>query len=215
MKALQDQSHYEVLEVRRGASPDEVERAYQIARAAYESNSLATYSVFGENETTVIRDRIEEAYRVLSDGAARDVYDQIDEPARPVPTGAPIPMDAASVAEEVTGELRDSGDSFRELEADVEDETGEFDGSKLRRARLRRGIELDQVANVTKVSQANLRHIEEENFDDLPATVYVRGFVMAYARTIGLDPQRVAKSYLERVEIARESQGRGGFLGRS
>jgi flagellar biosynthesis protein FlhG len=212
MKALQDQSHYEVLEVHRGALPEEIDRAYQIARAAYESNSLATYSVFGENETTVIRDRIEEAYRVLSNGATRESYDRIDEPA---PVGAPIPMDAASVAEEVTEELRESGESFRELEADVEDETGEFDGSKLRRARLRRGIELDQVANVTKVSQANLRHIEEENFDDLPATVYVRGFVMAYARTIGLDPQRVAKSYLERVEIARESQGRGGFLGRS
>lgn len=214
MKALHDQSHYEVLEVRRGASAEEIDRAYQIARAAYDSNSLATYSVFGERESLVIRDRIDEAYRVLSDASARETYDLSARQETRAET-APMRIDAAAVTQAIAEDLQDSGESFRELEADVEDETGGFDGSKLRRARLRRGIDLDQVANITKVSPANLRHLEEENFDELPATVYVRGFVMAYARTIGLDPQRVVKSYLERVEVARDDQERGRFHGRS
>jgi flagellar biosynthesis protein FlhG len=214
MKALHDQSHYEVLEIRRGASLEEIERAYQIAHAAYSANSLATYSVFGERESAAIRERIDEAYRVLSHGEAREAYDLAEQPAAQRES-EPERMDAPIGTQSITEELQESGESFRELEAAVEDDTGEFGGSKLRRARLQRGIELDQVANITKVSPANLRHLEEENFQDLPATVYVRGFVMAYARTIGLDPQRVAKSYLERVEIARANQGRSGFLGRS
>jgi flagellar biosynthesis protein FlhG len=105
-------------------------------------------------------------------------------------------------------------DSFRELESDVEEESGDFDGAKLRRARLRRGFELDQIADITKVNIRILRQLEEENFEDLPATVYVRGFLSAYARTIGLDPARVVSSYVPRVETARSSQSRSGFRGR-
>ena len=45
-----------------------------------------------------------------------------------------------------------------------------------------------------------LRFIEEERFDDLPAAVYVRGFVKGYARCLGLDPDRVAPSYMRRYE---------------
>ena len=44
-----------------------------------------------------------------------------------------------------------------------------------------------------------------KRFDDLPAAVYVRGFVKGYASCIGLDPERVAKSYMPRCERNRES----------
>jgi len=79
----------------------------------------------------------------------------------------------------------------------------EFDGAALRRARLRRGVELDQISDVTKVRVKFLKCIEEEAFDKLPDSVYIRGFVHAYARAIGLDAQRVASGYMVRVEAAR------------
>ena len=91
-------------------------------------------------------------------------------------------------------------------------EEGEFDGARLRRARLRNGVELDEIAGVTKVNPTYLRFIEEERFEDLPAAVYVRGFVMGYASCIGLDPSRVAKSYMRRFQNAPENPRRGrGF----
>jgi cytoskeletal protein RodZ len=64
------------------------------------------------------------------------------------------------------------------------------------------------------VSGAHLRNIEDENFLDLPADVYVRGFVTAYARTIGLDPDIVVPSYMARMQDARQEGTRGRFLGR-
>ena len=64
------------------------------------------------------------------------------------------------------------------------------------------------------MSIRSLQNIEEENFEDLPANVYVRGFVMSYARTIGLDADRVAVDYMTRVETSRTDQGRSRFLGR-
>ena len=48
----------------------------------------------------------------------------------------------------------------------------------------------------------------------LPADVYVRGFVTAYAQTIGLDPKIVVPSYMARVQGSRNSQERGRFLAR-
>lgn len=225
MKALHEQSHYEVLDVARSAGADEIERAYRLAASTYAERSLACYSIYDEREVASLRDRIETAYEVLSDGAAREAYDRaigdvtrVGSPARDGETGPETEVDAWSELPLVTpgaaSDLPAASESFRELESDVEDEGGEFGGATLRRARLRRGIELETISDVTKVSMANLRHIEEERFEELPATVYVRGFLKAYASTIGLDPQRVASSYIERFERARSQQGRGRLLSR-
>ncbi len=94
-----------------------------------------------------------------------------------------------------------------------DEESDQYDGARLRRSRLRRGLEIDDVASVTKVNPTYLRFLEEERFPDLPARVYVRGFLMAYASAVGLDPPGVAASYLERFDGAlpeRKGIGRRG-----
>ena len=45
MKPLEEQNHHEVLEIPPGASLEEIERAYQLTRAAYSDDSLALYSL--------------------------------------------------------------------------------------------------------------------------------------------------------------------------
>jgi curved DNA-binding protein CbpA len=205
MKPLDEQDHYEVLEIARTARLEEVERAFHIARATYAEDSLALYSIFESDGATVIRDRIETAYRVLSNTQARREYDEmmfgVSEVVRePEPLSAPDYSPSAEVYEEMEAEAEEGGQTF--------------DGRGLRRARLRRGIELDQIADITKISCTNLRYLEDENFGDLPAGVYVRGFVTAYARVIGVDPKRVASDYMARVEEVRNAKGRGRFPGR-
>ena len=79
---------------------------------------------------------------------------------------------------------------------------------------MRRGIEIADIAEQTKVSISYLRSLEEEVFDSLPAAVYVRGFVTAYARAIGLDAEKVAESYMSRFEDARGATTRGRLMGR-
>jgi hypothetical protein len=196
VKPLSEQNHYEILEIPHGASTGDIERAYHLARSTYSEGSLAGHSAFSEGDIEVMRERIETAYRVLSDPVARDAYDgQLTSrrEEQPEPTAAADPELVAVVADAV--------ESVESLELDeLDDDDGDFDGARLRRLRLRRGVDLDQIAAVTKVNPTYLLFLEEERFTDLPAAVYVRGFVMGYASCIGLDPNVVAKSYMRRYE---------------
>ena len=216
-EAPPEQDHYEVLEVRRDAAPDEIERAYRAVRDTYASDSLALYSVYDAAAASSLRAHVEEAYRVLSDADARRAYDEKTlglAAARPSAAETPESPQASFISEVELDDLDGASDGFRGLESEVEEETGDFDGAKLRRARLRRGFELEQISDITKVTVSHLRRIEDEDFEDLPAAVYVRGFVVNYSRTIGLDPDRVVTSYMTRFEQAR-AQPRGRFRSRS
>lgn len=75
MKPIAEQSFYEILEIPRTAPAEEVEKAYQRAKALYGPGSLATYSLVAPEEMTLLNRRIEEARRVLLDAGARAGYD--------------------------------------------------------------------------------------------------------------------------------------------
>lgn len=61
-------------------------------------------------------------------------------------------------------------------------------GTVLHRERELRHISLEEVSQSTRIPLRTLQHIEADEFDELPGEVFVRGFVKAYARTLGLDP---------------------------
>ncbi len=62
-------------------------------------------------------------------------------------------------------------------------------GEFLKKERELRQITIQEVAEGTKISISRLRLIEENRFDDLPAEVFVRGFIRNYADYIGIDPE--------------------------
>ena len=74
-------------------------------------------------------------------------------------------------------------------------------------------MELEDISSTTKISPSYLRFIEEDRFEELPAPVYVRGFVRAYADCVGLDAARVAASYMKKFEADTGVAPRGRFLG--
>ena len=197
MKPLFEQDHYEVLEIPRDAAPDGVERAYRLILSTYSEDSLAGYSVVRGADAAAIRERVETAYRVLSDGDARRSYDASLAGSRSA--GEPEPMPEEEVVEPRSA----PAEPFEDLE-----EGGDFDGARLRRARLRRGLDLEEIAGKTKVNPSYLGFIEEERYGDLPPRVYVRGFVMAYASCLGFDPGAVAASYMRRYDAERPRQRR-------
>lgn len=231
MRGIDELDHYALLEVSRTANPQEIERAYRLAQQVYGEGSLALYSVFESHDAAAIRQRLDEAYRVLSDSELRASYDDsqtFDEDVRAqTPSTTPAGQSEApgfdpqtsldlsgAAASSKTGFAPDSEDGEQEYDVFEDEGGGDFDGMRLRRTRLFRGYEIDDISDVTKVSGAHLRNIEEENFVDLPADVYVRGFVTAYASTIGLDPKVVVPSYMARVQESRTANHRSRFLGR-
>ena len=190
MKPIADQDHYEILEIPPHATREEIERAYRLARATYADDSLAGYSVFSEGDAEAVRQRIETAFRVLSNDDSRQAYTASRDAAPDGSAPPALPSPAGGLGE--PGELDE-----------IDEESGDFDGSRLRWFRVRRGIEIEEIAGVTKISPMYLRFIEEERFSDLPAPVYIRGFVSAYATAVGLDPQRVAASFMKRLAASR------------
>ena len=86
--------------------------------------------------------------------------------------------------------------SFEEAEG-VDD--GVYNGPALRRIRIQRGIELEEIASVTKINETYLRFIEADRYSDLPAPVYLRGFLREVARCLKLDPKQVTESYMQQA----------------
>jgi cytoskeleton protein RodZ len=66
---------------------------------------------------------------------------------------------------------------------------------ELRHAREQLGLSLRDVADRTRIRVAILEAIENHDVDHLPPPIFTRGFVKAYAREVGLDPQAAAALY--------------------
>ena len=218
MRAIDELDHYELLEISRTATTDEIERAYRLSQQTYGEGSLALYSVFESGDASAIRERLDEACRVLSDPELRVVYDESQSTGnQPFVSTSSVaePIEEPSIDDYVRETAIESFDEVvEEYDAFEDDGAGDFDGLRLRRTRLFRGYEIDEISDVTKVSGTHLRNIEDENFIDLPADVYVRGFVTAYAKTIGLDPKTVVPSYMARLQESRSENQPSRFLGR-
>jgi cytoskeleton protein RodZ len=70
-------------------------------------------------------------------------------------------------------------------------------GEDLRRERLARGIALEQITAVTKISQRHLVALEQEKFRLLPGGILSKGIVRGYANALGLDQDDWTTRYLQ------------------
>ena len=77
-------------------------------------------------------------------------------------------------------------------------------GSSLREARTRQGLELPELETRTKIRSKYLRALEEEQFDTLPGHTYVKGFLRAYADSLGLDGGLYVDEYNSRYVAGDE-----------
>jgi cytoskeleton protein RodZ len=75
-------------------------------------------------------------------------------------------------------------------------------GAKLKQQREKRGITLDEISQSTKISNRFLRALEDDRFDQLPGGIFNKGFVRAYAKSIGLDEDEAVAGYLEATGAA-------------
>ena len=68
-------------------------------------------------------------------------------------------------------------------------------GEQLRAARRVKGKSLEDISNDTNISKRYLEALEENNYDIFPSQVYVKGFLSAYAKCVGLDTEAVVEQY--------------------
>jgi hypothetical protein len=199
VRSLSEQSFYEILEVPRSASPEEIQKAYDRARALFGPGSLVSYTLLAPDEAEILSRRIEEARSVLLDPQARASYDErlpggpdtrlrTAPAAEAPPRATPPPLPSARA--------RPAGGTG--APASTEPPGGApWTGLLLRQAREARGLTILQVSERTKVTRHHIENIEAERFDQLPVPVYLRGILVAVARELRLDGAKVAKSYMD------------------
>jgi hypothetical protein len=88
-------------------------------------------------------------------------------------------------------------------------------GEDLRMERLSRGIALEEITAVTKISQRHLVALEEERFGLLPGGILNKGIVRGYTGAIGLDQhdwtERYLTAYLASGQMTDEDRGWSTF----
>ena len=83
-------------------------------------------------------------------------------------------------------------------------------GEDLRMERMSRGIALDHITAVTKISQHHLLALEQERFRQLPGGILNKGIVRGYAGAIGLDQhdwtERFLKAYVASGQVIEDDR---------
>ena len=70
-------------------------------------------------------------------------------------------------------------------------------GNQLKQERKRRNVDLNEIARSTKIRVRYLRALEDGQHERLPGIVFAKGYVRAYAETIGADADRLVRAYVE------------------
>jgi curved DNA-binding protein CbpA len=188
MKGIDEQTYYEILEVSPAATPKEIQKAYEQAKETFHMDSLAVYSLFTEQEIQEIQVAIEEAHRVLMDEELRKSYDQshyqiLGQQKLEKPPEIPVPL----------REKKPPAPSA-DIPVHVGDEI--YRGKTLKQIRERMSIDLETVAQETRINLKTLELIEGEDLEKLPPLVYLKGFLKGYAQSLGLNAHKVVEEYI-------------------
>jgi len=196
MKGIEEQTYYEVLEVSPTATVKEIQKAYEHAKETFHADSLAVYSLFTEQEILEIQAAIEKAYKVLMDEALRKSYDHSH-----FQTSG---MKHWEKPQEVQIPPRQKKAPPSSVDISVNAGEAVYRGKTLRQIRERMGIDLEIIAQETKINLKTLESIEDEALEKLPALVYLKGFLRGYAQSLGLDPQKVVEGYVQSVSAEKK-----------
>ena len=74
-------------------------------------------------------------------------------------------------------------------------------GAILHEWRQERNVSIEEVAARTRVRHELLRNLEDNNFEVLPAAVYVAGYITSYARALGFDPAAALECYSAQTRV--------------
>ena len=68
-------------------------------------------------------------------------------------------------------------------------------GADLNSARLERGIQINELSQLLRISKTYLKDIEAGDFEALPGPTYVAGYLRSFAREVGLDAVVLQQRY--------------------
>lgn len=212
MKRITQQNYYELLDISPQASTQEVRWAYDQAMNIYSADSVPTYSLLPEKERDLILSRLVDAYKTLTNGQLRAEYNQaLLESGELIPEQ--LGLSSLEQSDTINGKLRDvkvesllsgeetgesqelpAGDSFDLLDTD-----SAVSGKDIQAMRIAKEISVEDINRKTNIPKKTLEDIEEERFEELPALVYLKGFLKTYARILHVNEHQMVDGYVKRL----------------
>lgn len=78
-------------------------------------------------------------------------------------------------------------------------------GERMQQARLALELSIDAVAARLKISAANLLALEADQYERLPGETFVRGYIRAYAKLLGIDCDAALTCYKNYLQALRDT----------
>lgn len=188
-------NYYELLDVEESVNQDEIERAYAGMRKLFSERDPRINRLFSEREAEQMLLLLEEAYTVLGNSHVRAVYDR--ERA----------MNARKQKETQVKKVQEELEDLTEYDPIDPSQIKDFSGPVLRQIREAQGLSLESLGEVTRVNPFYIRAIEEMETFNLPASVFVRGYVVQIAKVLGLETKTVADSYMRLFKAQSQEHG--------
>ena len=187
MMRVDSKTYYDTLEIPYSCSNTDIHNAYLRAKNTYSSHNPNVLSVFSKQEIHDLRKLIDQAYFVLSHPIRRKAYDR--EISKSDAHNQQPNLSNKNIA--ITSHYKKNPIFEKQIE-----EQDVFDGPFLQSIRNYKNITLDQISLVTRIGKPYLIAIENNEYQLLPAPVFVRGFISQYAKCLSLDPKKVVDSYM-------------------
>ena len=195
-------NYYEILEVSENATQHDVTVAYEKAKRTYSSQNTSLSSIFSNEEAQLFRTMIDEAFHILGNQTYRNIYEKRRQSKRYSESDLTIES-IKSASLELFPDLQKRSNekqpdyvvdsAFEKEIANKRDWTGE----DLKKVREYKKISIETMHERTKINPWYLTAIEKVDVVNLPAAVFVRGYVIQMARLMNLNDLAVADSYMK------------------
>lgn len=192
-------TYYELLEVSPGTPQHEVTRAYERAKVTYSSENPALYTVFSVEEARELLTLVEEAYLILGNTIFRNRYDEmLKDPTLDIQElkfeNIVGPILNTNVDKQ-KARFRPEYEVDQAMESVIQNETT-CDGPFLRKVREYKKMSVEKMSEITRINPHYIVALEKNNWANLPAPVFVRGFVVQICRLLNLDEKKVTESFM-------------------
>jgi curved DNA-binding protein CbpA len=195
-------NYYEILEVPQSATQHDIAVAYEKAKRTYSTQNPALNTIFSAEEAQMLRSMIDEAFTVLGNQTYRNIYEkrrQSKHYSESELTIEAIKSASLELFPEFQKKAQDKAvDHAIDSEFEKEISTKkDWLGIDLQKVREYKNISIETMHEKTKINPWYLTAIEKMDVVNLPAAVFVRGYVIQMARLMNLKDLVVADSYMK------------------
>ncbi len=221
---------YDILKIKTNATPQEISGAYFKIKAIFQEDNQAFYSMFDQVSVSQRSKEVEEAYKTLSNPLKRQFYDKNMmmsgtslEKESSSPVEYPSDITAFSyhrlegfsygfpeeksrhildiIPRRFTAKKADSQELTERAKEIVEAYNTNKDGFVFKQLRELFEVDKSEIQDYTKISLEHINHIENNDFKNLPHSIYVRGFLKSYLNYLGIkNPLQIVDIFIARLE---------------